>query len=65
MYLFRFLDASHDGAIYIGMCFTVRFFEGIAAAAFTTASFAIMANTFPNHVATVFVSLLYDGIKYK
>ena len=38
------------------MCFTVRCVEGLGAAAFATASFAIMAHTFPDNVATMFVS---------
>ena len=38
------------------MCLLVRTMEGIGAAAFMTASFAIMAHTFPDSVSTVFVS---------
>ena len=41
------------------MCFSVRTFEAISAAAFSTASFAILAYTFPSNVATMFVSDLY------
>ena len=38
------------------MCFLVRTVEATGAAALSTASFAILANTFPDNVATVFVS---------
>jgi len=37
------------------MCFLVRFVEALGAAAFLTTSFAIIANTFPDRVATMFV----------
>jgi len=39
------------------MCLLVRGMEGVGAAAYMTASFAIMAHAFPDHVATVFVSM--------
>ena len=52
---------SPPGATYIGLCFSVRFLEGIAAAAFITASFAIMANTFPDNVSAMFVSIFIDA----
>jgi len=51
----RFLDDSPDGLVYAVMCFLVRFVEALGAAAFLTASFAIIANTFPDRVATMFV----------
>jgi MFS family permease len=61
--LFGFLDGCPDGTIYIVMCFLVRSVEAIGAAALATASFAIMANTFPDHVATMFGSLeLFSGL---
>jgi len=37
------------------MCFLVRFVEALGAAALLTSSFAIIANTFPDRVATMFV----------
>lgn len=55
-FCFRFLDGSPDGNIYIVMCFFVRFVEALGASALATSSFAILANTFPDNVATVFVS---------
>jgi len=51
----RFLDESPDGVVYAAMCFLVRFVEALGAAAFLTTSFAIIANTFPDRVATMFV----------
>ena len=52
-----FLDGCPDGTVYIVMCFIVRFVEALGASAFSTASFAIMANTFPNNVAAMFVGI--------
>ena len=57
-FLSSFLDGCPDGAVYIVMCFLVRTVEAVGAAALSTASFAILANTFPDNVATVFVSLV-------
>ena len=51
----RFLDGCPDGVIYAVMCFLVRFVEALGVAALLTASFAIIANTFPDRVATMFV----------
>jgi len=51
----RFLDESPDGVMYGVMCFLVRFVEALGAAALLTSSFAIIANTFPDRVATMFV----------
>jgi len=51
----RFLDESPDGVVYAVMCFAVRFVEALGAAALLTSSFAIIANTFPDRVATMFV----------
>jgi len=53
----RFLDGSPDGTIYAVMCFLVRFAEAVGAAALLTSSFAIIANTFPDNVATMFVRI--------
>lgn len=58
----RFLDQCPGGTIYIVMCFSVRSVEAIGAAAFTTASFTIMAYTFPANVATMYVSALHHSI---
>ena len=45
-----------DGDVYVGMCFAVRFVEALGASAFYTASFAIIADIFPDNVAVMFVS---------
>jgi len=55
-YFFRTLDKSPDGDIYILMCFLCRSVEAMGAAAFVTASFAIITHEFPKNVATVIVS---------
>ncbi|XP_061173557.1 MFS-type transporter SLC18B1-like [Saccostrea echinata] len=48
------LDKSPNGTTYIVMCFLCRTIEGIGCSLFVTASFAIIATVFPDHVATVF-----------
>lgn len=52
--LFGVLDHSPAGTSFIVLCFLVRSVEALGAAAFTTASFAIIANDFPDHVSTIF-----------
>ena len=51
----RCLEGSPDGVIYAVMCFLVRLVEALGAGALLTSSFAIIANTFPDRVATMFV----------
>ncbi len=53
----RFLDASPAGIVYAALCLTVRSFEALGTAAFLTATYSILANTFPKHVGTAFVSM--------
>ena len=53
---FRFLDGCPSGITYIAMCILVRSVEASGSAAFMTSSFAILANEFPENVASVFVS---------
>lgn len=56
--LFGFLDkVDNNRNEYIVLCFVVRIFEAVGAAAFGTASFAIMAFNFPKHIATMFGTL--------
>ncbi|KAK7502865.1 hypothetical protein BaRGS_00005814, partial [Batillaria attramentaria] len=55
--LFGVLDRCPPDTIFIVMCFLVRTVEALGASAFITASFAIIANEFPDHVATVFGTL--------
>ncbi|XP_056001783.1 MFS-type transporter SLC18B1-like [Ostrea edulis] len=47
------LDKSPDGMTYIVMCFLCRTIEAFGCAMLLTASFAIVANVFPDNVATV------------
>ena len=56
---FRFLDGSPDGTVYIVMCLVVRAFQGVGAGAgaFLTASFSIIAYTFPKNIGATFVSI--------
>lgn len=56
-HIFRLLDKSPDGTTYIVMCFLCRTVEALGCSMFVTASFAIIANVFPDNVATVFVSI--------
>jgi len=60
----RFLDESPDGVVYAVMCFFVRVFEALGAAAFMTTSFAIIANTLPDRVATMFVRIASLPVTY-
>ncbi|XP_069110258.1 MFS-type transporter SLC18B1-like, partial [Argopecten irradians] len=61
--LFGLLDKCPDGNIFIIMCFLSRTIEALGASAYITASFAILSNEFPNHVATVIGSLeTFSGI---
>jgi MFS family permease len=52
--LFGALDNLPVGLPFIAMCFVVRIVEGISAAAFMTASYAIMAKEFSDSIATTF-----------
>ncbi|XP_014668059.1 PREDICTED: MFS-type transporter SLC18B1-like [Priapulus caudatus] len=49
-----FLNLAPNGSVFVSLCFAVRIAESIAATAFVTASFSIIANEFPGRVATVF-----------
>ncbi|XP_048742491.2 MFS-type transporter SLC18B1-like [Ostrea edulis] len=51
--LFGVLDKSPDGITYIVMCFLCRTIEAFGCAMLITASFAIVANVFPDNVATM------------
>ncbi|CAH1774758.1 unnamed protein product [Owenia fusiformis] len=52
--IFGFLDESPNGWIYVVLCLTVRTLEALGTSAYATASFAIMAYTFPDRVSTMF-----------
>ncbi|XP_016049039.1 MFS-type transporter SLC18B1 isoform X2 [Erinaceus europaeus] len=55
--LFGVLDQVPDGPVFIAMCFLLRIADAISFSAAITASFSILAKTFPNNVATVLGSL--------
>ncbi|CAG5122705.1 unnamed protein product [Candidula unifasciata] len=55
--LFGFLDKGPSGTIFVVMSFLVRTVEALGVSAFSTASFAIISNEFPNHIASVFATL--------
>ncbi|ESO10478.1 hypothetical protein HELRODRAFT_91778, partial [Helobdella robusta] len=61
--LFGIIDKAPNGTPYFVLCLIVRMFEGLGAAAFGTASFAIMAYNFPKHIATMFGTLeMFTGL---
>lgn len=62
-HIFRLLDKSPDGTTYIVMCFLCRTVEALGCSMFVTASFAIIANVFPDNVATVFVSMYSPSLE--
>ncbi|XP_038655292.1 MFS-type transporter SLC18B1 isoform X2 [Scyliorhinus canicula] len=51
--LFGLLDKVPDGPIYISLCFIVRSMDGMGFSGSMTASFSILAATFPNNVGTI------------
>jgi len=57
MSIFRFLDhigSANGDTLFVVFCFTLRIFLAIGCTASATASFAVTASVFPDHVATVF-----------
>ncbi|XP_077208691.1 MFS-type transporter SLC18B1 isoform X2 [Paroedura picta] len=61
--LFGLLDRAPDGPIFIGLCFLVRSIDAVGFAAAMTASFSILAKTFPNNIATILGSLeIFTGL---
>lgn len=52
----RLLDLVDGRYLFISLALLIRIVEALGNAAFLTASFAIIANEFPNNVATTFVS---------
>lgn len=53
---YRFIDYCPDGPIYVTMCFISRSIEANGCSMLATASFAIMAITFPDNVGQAIVS---------
>ncbi|KAL8186536.1 UNVERIFIED_CONTAM: hypothetical protein K2H54_073584 [Gekko kuhli] len=61
--LFGLLDRAPDGPVFIGLCFLVRGMDAVGFSAAMTASFSILAKTFPNNIATVLGSLeIFTGL---
>lgn len=56
-YIFRLLDKSLDGIIYIVMCFFCRIVEVLGCFMFVIVSFVIIVNLFFDNVVIVFVSI--------
>ncbi|XP_014661896.1 PREDICTED: MFS-type transporter SLC18B1-like isoform X2 [Priapulus caudatus] len=52
--LFGFVDMVPDGVDFVSLSIAIRVVEGLGAGAYITASFAIIANEFPERVATMF-----------
>ncbi|XP_065203816.1 MFS-type transporter SLC18B1-like [Planococcus citri] len=55
--LFGLLDFIDEHIWFISFAFLIRIIEAMGNAAFLTASFAIIANEFPENIATTFASL--------
>lgn len=55
--LFGLLDFINGHLWFISLAFLIRIIEAMGNAAFLTASFAIIANEFPDNIATTFASL--------
>ncbi|XP_067882569.1 MFS-type transporter SLC18B1-like isoform X2 [Heterodontus francisci] len=61
--LFGLLDKSPDGPIFIALCFIVRSVDAIGFAGSLTASFSILAGTFPNNIAAIMGALeIFAGL---
>ncbi|XP_055982174.1 MFS-type transporter SLC18B1 isoform X1 [Sorex fumeus] len=61
--LFGILDQVSDRSTFIALCFIVRIADAISFSAAITASFSILAKTFPNNVATVMGILeIFSGL---
>ena len=54
--LFGLLDQINDLSTFTTFCFVVRTFEALGAAAFSTASYTILMQVFPDNIGTAFVS---------
>uniref|UniRef100_UPI00358FDA4A MFS-type transporter SLC18B1 isoform X2 n=1 Tax=Myxine glutinosa TaxID=7769 RepID=UPI00358FDA4A len=61
--LFGLLDKAPSGPTYITLCFVVRTFDAIGYGFSSTASFAIVAQTFPDNIATLMGTLeIFTGL---
>lgn len=52
--LFGLLDMAENTLTFTLLSFLVRIFEALGAAAFSTASYTIVLNLYPEHISTVF-----------
>ncbi|CAN7998282.1 unnamed protein product [Ixodes hexagonus] len=52
--LFGLLDMAENTLTFTLLSFLVRIFEALGAAAFSTASYTIVLNLYPDHISTVF-----------
>ncbi|GAB6027840.1 hypothetical protein CHUAL_002066 [Chamberlinius hualienensis] len=55
--LFGFLDRIYDRNTFIAFAFIVRIFQALGEAGYITASFSLIAQEFPESIATTFASL--------
>ncbi|XP_077989876.1 MFS-type transporter SLC18B1-like, partial [Glandiceps talaboti] len=61
--IFGFLDKLSPGTEFIAFCFVVRSIEALGSAAATTAVFTIIAQTFPDKIATTFgIMEIFTGL---
>ncbi|XP_043542589.1 MFS-type transporter SLC18B1 isoform X2 [Chiloscyllium plagiosum] len=61
--LFGLLDKAPNGPIFITLCFIIRSMDAVGFAGSITASFSILASTFPNNVATIMGLLeIFSGL---
>ncbi|XP_076013766.1 MFS-type transporter SLC18B1-like [Genypterus blacodes] len=61
--IFGFLDRAPEGATFISLCFVVRSIDAVGFGSALTSSFAIVAKTFPNNIASVFGLLeIFTGL---
>lgn len=60
--LFGLLDKIEDQNTFTVFCFVVRIFEAVGAGAFSTASYTIIMQLFPDNIGTAFVC--YKLIKF-
>lgn len=52
--MFGVLDLADDTLVFTALSFLIRILEAIGAAAFSTASYAIVLHVYPDHISTVF-----------
>ena len=58
----RFLDYISSHFFFIGLSLIFRVIEALGASAAVVAAFAMIGSYFPDHLSTVFVSTIHDGV---